>query len=195
MNAHFFKRSLAISTLSLGLMAAANAFAETQTYTIDSSHTAVVWDIDHFGFSKPSGKFMDITGSIELDQQNPSLSKVEVIIPVDKVNTGVEKLDEHLKGADFFDVAQFPNATFVSTKVEKISEKALKVTGDLTLHGVTKEVVLDVNINKIGENIFKKQTAGFSATATIKRSDFGITTYLPGLGDEVSLQIQSEANL
>ena len=105
--------------------------------------------------------------------------------------TGLPKLNEHLLGDSFFDVAKFPTATFVSTKVDVTSKTTAKVTGDLTLHGVTKPVVLDVTLNKIGENMKKQKTAGFSATATIKRSDFGMTAYLPALGDEVKLSALS----
>lgn len=170
------------------------AFA-ADTYTLDPTHTAVTFHINHFGFSSPSGKFMNAEGTVTLDQESPEKSKVEVTIPVSAINTGVEKLDEHLKSADFFDVENHPNATFVSTSVDVISEDTAKVHGDLTIHGVTKPVTLDVRLNQIAENMFKKQTAGFSASATIKRSDFGISTYLPGLSDEVRLDIESEANM
>ncbi|MCB1782512.1 MAG: polyisoprenoid-binding protein [Alphaproteobacteria bacterium] len=171
------------------------AHAEAQTYTLDPTHTAITFHIDHFGFSKPSGKFMDVSGQVVLDEENPAASSVSVTIPVADVNTGVAKLDEHLKTADFFDVAQFPTAEFKSTSVELTGESTAKVHGDLTLHGVTKPVTLDVTLNKLAENMFKKQTAGFTASTTIKRSDFGITTYLPNLGDEIALNIESEANL
>ena len=116
-------------------------------------------------------------------------------IPVAKLETGVPDLDEHLKTADFFDVETYPTALFESESVELTGEETAKVTGNLTLHGITKPVILDVELNKIGENMFGKKTAGFSATTTIKRSDFGMTTYLPGLGDEVTIEIESEANL
>lgn len=171
------------------------AQAEPQTYVIDPAHTAVAFHVDHFGFSRPSGKFMGIEGKLVLDQENPAASSVEVTIPVDQVNTGVPKLDDHLKTADFFDVAQFPTATFVSTSVEPTSDATATVTGDLTLHGVTRPVTLEVVLNKIAKNPFGKDTAGFSATAVIKRSDFGVSAYLPGLGDEVMLEIDSESNL
>lgn len=174
---------------------AGQAFAEAQTYTLDASHTAITWHIDHFGFSKPSGKFMNVEGNVVLDEENPANSSVEVTIPVAEINTGVPALDEHLLKADFFDVATYPTATFKSTSVEITGEKTAKVVGDLTIHGVTQPATLDVTLNKLAENMFEKQTAGFSATTTIKRSDFGMTTYLPGLGDEIAIEIESEANL
>jgi polyisoprenoid-binding protein YceI len=105
----------------------------------------------------------------------------------------IPKLDEHLKGKDFFDVAQFPTATFVSDKITKTGNNA-KVQGMLTIHGVSKPVTLNVKLNKVGVNpMSKKKAAGFSATATIKRSDFGVGKYVPDVGDEVTLDIQAEA--
>lgn len=171
------------------------ALAEAQTYKMDPTHTAITFHINHFGFSTPSGKFMNVDGTVTLDEENPANSKVEVTIPVDMIDTGVPALDDHLKTADFFDVEQFPTAKFVSTKVDVTGEKTAKVAGNLTIHGVTKPATLDVTLNQIAENMFKKQTAGFTASTTIKRSDFGMTTYLPGLADEVKIDIESEANL
>ena len=136
-----------------------------------------------------------ITGTLTLDEKAPQNSSVSVTIPIDDLLTGVVKLDEHLKSKDFFDAETYPTATFVSSKVTlKGKDKAI-VEGTLTLHGVSKPEVLNVTLNKIGENMMKKKTAGFSATTTIKRSDFGISAYLPMLGDEVKLYIESEANL
>lgn len=169
--------------------------AEGQSYKFDPGHTAITFHIDHFGFSKPSGKFMNVDGHVVLDQDAPENSTVEVTIPVAKVNTGVPALDEHLVGADFFDVAQFPTATFKSTKVTLTGEKTADVVGDLTLHGVTQPVTLKVTLNQIAKNKFGKDTAGFTATTTLKRSDFGMTTYLPNLGDEIAIEIESEANM
>ena len=138
---------------------------------------------------------MNMEGEIIIDEDAPEASSVSVTIPIDMINTGVPDLDKHLKGADFFNVEEFPTATFKSDTVELTGEKTAKVTGMLTLLGVTKPVVLDVTLNQIAENMFGKQTAGFEASATILRSDFGMTTYLPGLGDEITLEIDSEANL
>ena len=186
-------RGLVLATACATCLAVSAQAAET--YTLDASHTAVTFHINHFGFSNPSGKFMNVEGSVTLDEKDPAKSSVEVTIPVAKLETGVPKLNEHLMTKDFFDVATYPTAIFKSDKVEVTGASTAKVTGNLTLHGVTKPVTLDVTLNKIGENMMKKKTAGFSATATLKRSDFGITTYIPNLGDDVKLDIESEANL
>ena len=186
-----------LSLLALGaLLAAPLASAHAaETYTLDASHTAIVWHVNHFGFSTPSGKFMSAEGTVTLDEANPSASSVNVTIKIDGINSGVAKLDEHLKTADFFDVAQFPTATFVSKKVDVTGKDTAKVEGDLTLRGITKPVVLDVKLNKIGENMMKLKTAGFTASTTIKRSEFGMSTYVPNLGDNVKIEIESEANV
>jgi polyisoprenoid-binding protein YceI len=179
-------------TLSLTLALSAEA---AETYKLDASHTAIEWRVSHFGFSSPSGKFMNVDGTLELDEANPAASKISVTIPMESVNSGVSKLDEHLRSPDFFDVSRYPAATFTSNKVVKTGDRTATVYGDLTLHGVTKPVALSVKLNLIGENMKKVKTAGFTATTTIKRSDFGISTYTPALGDDVKIDIESEANL
>jgi polyisoprenoid-binding protein YceI len=170
------------------------AFA-ADTYTLDTNHTNVVWTINHFGFSNPSGKITKVEGTLTLDEANPANSKVTVKMSPANLDTGIEKLDEHLKSKDFFDVASFPDITFESSKVELTGKDTAKVTGTLTLHGIAKPVTLDVKLNKIGTNMMGKKTAGFSASTIIKRSDFGMTTYLPNLGDSVGISIESEANI
>lgn len=183
------------AALVLGSVLLSAPAMAADTYKLDASHTAVTWHISHFGFSSPSGKFMNVDGTLELDEANPASSKVNVTIPVADIDTGVAKLDEHLKADQFFDTAKYPTAVFVSDKVEMTGKDTANVHGALTLHGVTKPVVLKVRLNKIGNNMMNKKTAGFSAVASLKRSDFGMTTYLPGLGDDVTIDIESEANL
>jgi polyisoprenoid-binding protein YceI len=164
-----------------------------ETYTLDASHTYVLWHINHFGFSNPSGKWM-ATGTLVLDEAKPQDSKLNVTINVAAIDTGIPKLDEHLKGAQFFDVKQFPTATFISNKIDVTGKNTAKVHGVLTLHGVSKPLTLNVTLNKIGENpITNKKTAGFTAHAQLLRSDFGINTLLPGLSDKVKLNIEAEA--
>jgi len=161
-------------------------------YTLDPMHTYVAWRINHFGFSNPSGKWM-ANGTLTLDDKKPQDSKVSVTIQTANVVTGIAQLDEHLQGKLFFDVAEFPTATFVSNKIDIKGKNKALVHGILTLRGISKPVTLDVTLNKMGVNpITNKNAVGFSATAQIKRSDFGMTTLLPGLSDDVKLNIEAE---
>ena len=174
-------------------LATAPVFAVT--YTLDPAHTQVVFSWNHFGYSNPSAQLHKVAGTLEFDQANPTKSSVSVTIPLSSINSNTPKLDQDLESNNYFDVAKYPDATFKSTKVEKGAAKdKLKVTGDLTLHGVTKPVVLNVTINKVGEHPMRKApTAGFDATTTIKRSEFGITRLAPMVSDEIKIHITSEA--
>lgn len=186
-----------ITLAALLALISAPVYAAEETYTLDKSHTNILWSANHMGFSNVYGKFADMEGKLVLDEAAPQNSKVSVTIKMASVTTGIEKFDAHLKGKDFFDVEAFPAATYESTKVE-ITEagKKAKVTGNLTLHGITKPVTLDVTLNKIGLNTFSnKKTAGFSASGVIKRSDFGISYALPAVPDEVKLVIESESSI
>ena len=185
-----FHRSLLAAAIAL---TSVPAFAAT--YTLDPQHTQVQFTWNHFGFSNPAAVFGKIDATLDFDQTDPTQSKVSVTIPLDSVNSNVAKLNEHLDSPDFFDAAKYPNATFKSTKVEKGSTPdQLKVTGDLTLHGVTKPVTLDVTVNKVGEHPMRKApSAGFDATATVKRADFGISKYIPGVSDDIKIHITTEA--
>ncbi len=184
-----FVKPLIAATLGFALMGAP-AFAAPVVYKIDASHTSVVFNYSHAGgLSHMNGKFMNAVGTVTLDEAAPANSKLDVSFDINGINTGVPALDAHLKTADFFDAAQFPTATFKSTKVEVTGKDTAKVTGDFTLHGVTKPVVLDVKLNKITDD---KKKAGFSATATIKRSDFGVSKLVPMVGDQIDLSIDSE---
>ena len=165
-------------------------------YTIEKNHTSVMWIADHFGYSKVSGKFTDISGEIVFDEKKPQDSSVQVEIKTDSIATGLPKFEDHLKSKDFFDVKNFPTAKFVSKKiiVEGKKNKA-QIVGDLTLLGVTKEVILKAEFNKSAPNpMSQKPTIGFSAKTTINRSDFGMKYALPGVADKVELVIEVEAN-
>lgn len=165
----------------------------SQKFILDEQHTYVLWHIKHLGFSSQSGKWY-AKGFVILDKDDPKKSKVEATIDVANIVTGIPELDKHLKGKLFFDVARYPTATFVSDKVDLTSKTSAKVSGILTLHGISKPIVLAVTFNKEGKNpITDKPTVGFTATADIKRSDFGMNTMLPDLGDEVTLDIGAEA--
>jgi polyisoprenoid-binding protein YceI len=183
------------------LLAFAPASQAADIYKLDPMHTTVNWSINHFGFSNPTGKFSMVDGTLALDTAKPENSTVRATISIANLSTGIPKLDEHLKSKAFFDIATFPTATFVSNKVDVTGKDTAKVTGSLTLHGITKPVTLDVKLNRSGINMMKKQTVGFSMTTVLKRSEFGITSYLPSeamnpaLADDVKIDIESEANL
>jgi polyisoprenoid-binding protein YceI len=178
---------LAVSTVQAGESGLGSA--KPGSYKVESYHTQVGFSISHFGFTNYSGQFSGATGSLQLDPAKLGTSKLDISIPVDSVTTTVSKLTDELKGDKWFDTTKFPKATFVSTQVVPTAEGAT-VTGNLTLHGVTKPVVLHVRFIGAGVNpIDKAYTVGFEATGTIKRSDFGVTTYLPAVGDEVQLSI------
>lgn len=167
------------------------------SYQFDPMHTNINWRANHFGFSSPSGHFAIKEGSVVLDEAAPDKSTVNVTIDTASLATGFDKFDDHLKGEDFLNTDKFPDATFKSTKVEPAKDgKTAKVEGELTLHGVTKPVVLDVTLNKQGDHpMNQKKTVGFSATVTIKRSEFGIDKYTPGVSDEVQISIEAEASI
>ena len=187
--------NIRIAILAICSLISFPALAVEEDYTLDPNHTNIVWSANHFGFSNVYGKFAKVEGRLTLDEAKPENSKVSVIVSPASIITGIDKFDAHLKSDAFFDVEKFATATFESVRVvvTEPSKKA-SVYGNLTLHGITKPITLDVTLNKIGESpITKKKTAGFSATAIIKRSDFGMNYALPGVADEVKVTIESEA--
>ncbi|MPT48933.1 MAG: polyisoprenoid-binding protein [Sphingobium sp.] len=162
------------------------------TYAVDGGHTQVLFSYDHMGFSKNMGVIAEPTGSLTLDPKSPAKAKVSVTFPIANIRTGISALDEHLTGADFFDAAQFPQASFTSTAVTldpKDKTKA-KIAGTLTIKGVSKPVVLDASFYGAGTNpMSKKETVGFSAKTSINRSEFNAGAYVPAVGDKVDLKI------
>lgn len=163
------------------------------TYTLDPNHSYVLWHINHFNFSNPSGKWL-AEGNVIIDKDHPKDSKVTATIRVENMITGLSALDKHLKSELFFNTNKYPTATFVSDKVTLTGKNSAKVHGTLTLRGVSQPVTLNVKLNSIGISpINNKETVGFSASTTLKRSDFGMTALLPGLGDSVKLEIEAEA--
>ncbi|AMV14395.1 YceI family protein [Legionella pneumophila serogroup 1] len=186
---HFIASILAVFALT------SYVYAEPQTLTLDNQHTYVLWKVKHLGFSTQAGKWY-ASGQLVLDKDNPQQSKVNVTIKVDDIVTGIPELDKHLKGKLFFDTKQFPTATFASNRVEVMGKNKAKVYGMLTLHGVTKPIILNVILNKAGINLLNdRETAGFSATTSLKRSDYGIKALIPEVGDDVEIEIEAEAYL
>jgi len=161
------------------------------TYALDSSHTLISWAVSHFEISDFFGLFSGVTGSLTIDPANASKDSVSIEVPISGLNTTNPKLTEHLNTKDYFDSAQFPAAKFVSTKVVTKGMTA-RIFGNLTMHGVTKPVVLDAKFVGAGTNFFSnKLNIGFSATTSFKRSDFGMTTFIPHVSDLVKLTISA----
>lgn len=188
-----------LKTLTVGLAVASIAtfsVAKPVAYKIDPAHTATVFSWSHFGFSTPSANFTDIQGTINVDNEKPSNSSVNVTIPVSSINTNVAALDKHIQTADFFDTAQYPNITFKSTKVETKDKKHFKIMGNLTVKGITKPVVLDAVLNKQAVHpMTKLPTVGFNATTSFNRSAFGIANYVPNVSDKITVNITTEASI
>jgi polyisoprenoid-binding protein YceI len=185
--------------ITLGLAVASVAtlsLAKPVAYQIDPTHTATVFTWNHFGFSTPSANFSDIQGTINVDNAKPANSSVNVTIPLSSLNTNVKALDEHLKTADFFDAAKYPNITFKSTKVQALGKNKYKITGNLTVKDVTKPVVLDAVLNKQGVHpMTKAESIGFNATTSFNRSAFGVGAYVPNVGDKITVNITTEASV
>ena len=187
-----FKKLLLTAAL---VAASTNAFAAGVSYKLDPTHTNVLASWSHFGFSHPSAQFGAVDGTLVYDEKDVAKSSVEVTLPLSGLDSFVPKLDEHLKSADFFDAEKFPAITFKSTKVEDLGGGKLRITGDLTVKGTTRPVVLAAQLNKAGDHpMTKRPTVGFDATTTIKRSEFGVGAYVPNVGDEITLRITTEAS-
>jgi polyisoprenoid-binding protein YceI len=159
------------------------------TYNVDPNHTQVVWSVDHMGFSRLYGMVGQITGVLRLDPARPEAATLQVDIPLSGLAVTSPNFARHLATPDLFDTAKFPSARFVSRSVTVNGERAT-ISGDLTLHGVTRPVALDARFYGAGANpMSKAQTVGFSATAQLKRSDFGLGYAVPAVSDEVKLEI------
>lgn len=162
-------------------------------YELDPSHTSVVWKVKHMGVSNYTARFNKISGTMNFDPKNIEKSTVDIRIDPTSVDTGSTSFNEEIAGEKFFNSGKHKDLTFKSTKVEKTGTDKGRITGDLTFNGVTKPVVLDVTFNGAITNPMKKVAdLGFSATTTIKRSDFGVTQYVPMVGDDVTVAIETE---
>ncbi|MBU1375398.1 MAG: YceI family protein [Alphaproteobacteria bacterium] len=169
------------------------AQAKAGAYTLNSDHSKVTWSVNHLGFSTYTGQFQGVTGTLKIDPANLAATDLQVTIDTNLVGTLTPALDTHLKSADFLDTAKFPTATFKSTKVTRTGDRTADVAGNLTLHGVTKPVVVHATFNQSGVNFVDKQySLGFDGKAVIKRSEFGVTGYVPAVSDEVTLQLAAE---
>ncbi len=165
---------------------------------IDSSHSSIQFWVRHLAISKARGTFETFTGTVEFNEEDPASSTVSVQIDVASINTKDEKRDGHLKSPDFFDVANFPSLSFVSKKVEVVDETHGKIIGDLTIRGVTNEVVLNTEYNGQSKSPWGTTSAGFSAETKISRKEWGLTWNAPLetggvlVGDDVTISIELE---
>lgn len=198
-------KTFAVPALMLATLAASPALTQMKVpgnpspaavqageYGVEPYHTRISFSVSHMGFNDWFGDLTDASGSLTLDPHRATASHVDITLPMASISTTNTKLDGELKSADWFDAERYPTIHFVSTKVVKTSARTAKIAGDLTLHGVTRPVVLDAQFIGAGINpLSKAYTVGFHATTKIKRSDFGVKAYVPVIGDDVQIRISA----
>lgn len=189
-------KSLLTSAALIGALAAAPALAADK-YMLDASHSQIVFSYNHLGASTTYGMFSGFEGEIMFDEANPTASTVSVSMPVKSMFTGWEARTGHFMSPDFFNASDEDMVTFTSTAIEVTGDNVANITGDLTLNGVTKSVVLDAKLNQKGEYPFGanqgKPWLGFDATTTLTRSDFNLGAFAPAVSDAVDVKISIEA--
>ena len=196
MNKHLLLAPLLAMAVTTSALAQATVKDPTKvdggTYTIEPYHTRVMFGISHMGFTTYYGQFTGASGTLKLEPGKVSASSFDITVPSTTISTTNAKLDGELNSADWLDTGKYPTITFKSVKVANVGHGIGKVTGDLTLHGVTKPVTLTAKFNGGGANpMDKKYSIGFDLTGTIKRSDFGVSKYVPMVGDDVNLIISA----
>ncbi len=185
----------AVSAILATICAPATTAQAQDQYALDPVHTHVQFSVSRFGFNDVIAAFPDVKGVITLDEGEPENSSVDVEIGVPSLASGDDTRNEHLQGAFWLNGEAFPVISYRSTSVEQLSDTEANVTGELTLLGVTKPVSLHVVLNKIGKDpATKKDAVGFSATASLKRSDFGLMTAANLVGDDVAIRIETLAH-
>jgi polyisoprenoid-binding protein YceI len=199
-------RSILVGAASLGLLWSVAAAAPPTgappnlrfeavpvgDYTVEPSHTRILFSLSHLGLTTWYGDFSGASGAAKIDPAHPSASSVEISIPTDSVSTTNTVLDAELKGDKWLDAARFPTITFKSRKLKVLGPNRGEILGDLTFHGVTRPVTLQVRFNGSGKVVPQiPYTAGFEAVARIKRSDFGVSSYVPLVGDDVTVNISA----
>ena len=194
--------AVALTSVSAAAIAQADGFirnpaqVQSGTYVLDPAHGKITWSMDHMGFSTYVGQFTDVSATLKLDARNPSASKLQAEVKTDSVGSLNSALDNHLKTADFLDTAKHPTAGFQATSIRLVDADSAEISGNLTLRGVTKPIVILADFNQAGINpIDKKYSVGFDGHARIKRSDFGINYGVPVLGDDVTLHFEAEFKL
>ena len=179
--------------LVAALVLSASAFAQVQSWKIDPNHTAAQFSVRHMGISTVRGAFTKVSGSVDYDPSNPAKTSIEATIETASVDTRVEMRDNDLRSPNYFDAAKYPTITFKSKSVQAAGQGKLKVVGDLTIHGVTKEVTLDVDGPSAPMTDPRGNShVGASATTMIKRTDFGVGSANPMVGEDITITIDVE---
>lgn len=182
--------------LAAALTTSATFAIAAEKYNLDASHSQIIFSYDHLGFSTTWGMFSGFEGEIMFDKDDPAASSVTVSMPTKSMFTGWEQRDGHFMSDDFFGATDEDLISFVSTKIEVTGEDTALITGDLTMNGITKSVVLDASLNQMGTHPMEnKAWAGFDATTTLVRSDFGLGQFAPFVSDEVQVRISIEAGI
>lgn len=192
MNVRSLFAKAALPLVLVGALGGARALAAPETYAIDASHSAVLFRVQHANAGYQYGRFNDFSGSFVLDEANVAACSITLEVKAGTVDTYNPKRDEHLRGPDFFNVAQFPTITFASTSVAKGADGTFDVTGDLTIHGVKKSVTVRMTKTGAAKDPWGNFRTGFEGTLTIKRSDYDMKNMLEVVGDEVRLILAFE---
>ncbi|WP_068076553.1 YceI family protein [Novosphingobium lentum] len=182
----------ASTSIAMGVEGIDPAAVPAGSYSADLSHTSVLASIAHMGFTHTNVNFRKLDGHFTYDPAHPEASSLDVTIDTNSLDSGWAARDTDLKGAKFFNVAAFPTMTFHSQKLTKTGATTARIDGQLTVLGVTKPVALAVTFNGVGKGMDGIARAGFSAHTSLKRSDFGMTTFLPVVGDDVAIDIEAE---
>jgi polyisoprenoid-binding protein YceI len=185
----FSRKNVFVAFVALEAFA---GISRADTFKIDPVHSTVIFRISHLGTSEQYGRFNGPTGTLEVS--NGELTGVNAQVPVANLDTGNKKREEDVKGPDFFSAKEFPNVTFKSATVKKISDNTYEVTGDITIHGVTKPITATVEKTGQGKGMTGRDIIGFETTFTIKRSDFGVKGLMGPVGDDVRVTFATEAD-
>jgi polyisoprenoid-binding protein YceI len=181
-----------IAVVVLGWMVSVPVMAG-DTYKVDPVHSSVLFRVRHMNVSEFYGRFADVSGTVTVDDADPSKSSFDVSIKTESIDSFNEKRDQHLRGPDFFSAKEFPTISFKSTSVKKVTDTTWEVTGDLTLHGVTRSITVSMEKTGAGSGPQGGAIVGFETVFTIKRTDYGMSNMLKGIGDDVRIIVAIEA--
>lgn len=189
------KKLLYMAWLALAVFGFAVSTHAAEVFEIDAVHSSTNFKVGHLGIGYVTGGFTDIAGTITLDKKSPKKCAVEVVVKTASVDTREPKRDDHLRTADFFDAANFPEMSFKSTKVEKLKDGSYRVSGAFTLHGVTKKIIVRGKLVGVGKDMKGNKRAAFESGFKIKRSEYGMTKMIPTAGNEVEITLVFEGVL